>query len=85
MNAVLTEEQPVEVPELNALARCDADGAQAYTVWEGPTKEGTTGHLLFCAHHHRKFELGLMAKGFRMVSDNREAINIEPSPSTNAA
>ena len=46
MNTMITESAE---RLLNAEDRCDACGGQAY-VWV----KGTTGELLFCAHHFNK-------------------------------
>lgn len=59
-------------PELNALDRCDACGAQAYVRVTMPT-----GQLYFCAHHAAKHKAKLEPKStqwldetYRLVSSN---------------
>ena len=58
-----------------ALDRCDRCGAQAFV-----RAVLTTGDLLFCAHHGRKYNEVLAATALA-VEDGTDAINAKPSPS----
>jgi hypothetical protein len=58
-----------------ALDRCDRCGAQAFV-----RAVLTSGDLLFCAHHGRKYGESLAATAL-VVEDASEAINKKPSPS----
>jgi hypothetical protein len=58
-----------------ALDRCDRCGAQAFV-----RAVLTTGDLLFCAHHGRKYNEALTATALA-VEDGSDAINSKPSPS----
>ena len=58
-----------------ALDRCDRCGAQAFV-----RAVLTTGDLLFCAHHGRKYNEVLTATALA-VEDGTESINKKPSPS----
>lgn len=51
MNSTLNQENDSQAKEwkLNALDRCDRCGSQAYVQIVG-----STGDLLFCAHHYNK-------------------------------
>ena len=59
----------------SALDRCDRCGAQAFV-----RAVLTTGDLLFCAHHGRKYNEALLATALA-VEDGSDAINAKPSPS----
>ena len=58
-----------------ALDRCDRCGAQAFM-----RAVLTSGDLLFCAHHGRKYSEALATKALA-VEDASDTINKSPSPS----
>lgn len=60
--------------ELTRQDRCDRCGAQAYVRASIPAADGAD--LLFCGHHFRAFELGLVAAG-AVVHDERHRIDAE--------
>lgn len=69
----------VGLPEiLDAHDRCDRCGSQAYVALCLPGK-GTT--LKFCGHHYRKHEAKLLEQEFIVLTDERDRINVKPSPS----
>ena len=65
----------VEHGELNASARCDRCGAQAYMRAMFP--DGTD--LLFCGHHGREYAPVLAARGVSMVDETER---LSPQPAT---
>ena len=58
--------------------RCDRCPAQAFVAVEIHGSE-----LLFCGHHYRKNEIGLVAAGAAVILDSRDSINEKPSVSAN--
>lgn len=63
---------------LNAHDRCDRCGAQAFMRWGKGAVD-----LITCAHHGNKYEADLIAQGFDVVQDDRDKLNVKPSPSAN--
>lgn len=57
------------VIEFTAHDRCDACGAQAYTL----ARHAEFGELLFCGHHSKAHRLSLFEEGWS-ISDDAEAL-----------
>lgn len=72
-----TTAEAAAVPDLTRADRCDTCGAQAF--FRASSTSGLT--LLFCGHHGRLNEPGLIAKGFS-VHDQTHRINKEASASS---
>ena len=61
---------------MNASDRCDRCGAQAYTAW---WRERSKSLLTLCAHHAAAHGADLLADGFELTIDNRDALLPEPA------
>ncbi|UJQ87171.1 hypothetical protein SEA_BAILEYBLU_33 [Arthrobacter phage BaileyBlu] len=64
--AKTSETSPARVATLRIADRCDRCGAQAYASAHLP---GAEHPLLFCGHHYRKYEAGLMNADARLVDE----------------
>lgn len=60
----------LEKPEITALDRCDACGAQAYIKAILPSG----GELLFCAHHGRKHAEQLRMMGATIIDESDKLV-----------
>jgi len=65
------------IPDLTVADRCDSCGAQAFFK----ASNASDLILLFCGHHGRINEPGLIAKGFTVL-DQTHRINKEASASS---
>jgi len=65
-------------PVLNAKDRCDRCSAPALVR---AVKGSAPGHLDFCGHHYRRYEEPLAFQGFHVLVDQRDQVNVKPSPS----
>lgn len=74
MSATYAPDATAPTARLSRQDRCDSCGAQAYVRVTLPSADGLA--LLFCGHHFRANELGLMAAG-ATVHDERHRIDEE--------
>lgn len=52
------------LPTLKNTDRCDKCGHQAYVL-----AKGIEGELMFCGHHYRDYEFGLIPWAFEIVDE----------------